>query len=142
MSASVPPPHGAHGAHDNALHLPHGSWWPFWVANGIFLFGLAAILFGHNIPKEPDNSLILSETPPWVYVVLLFGALALLGSLFGWFRQDYLWWNQKLGTGEHIPKAGTLLFVSSEVFLFGALFATYFTFKALNPTWPDPNEHD
>jgi heme/copper-type cytochrome/quinol oxidase subunit 3 len=69
------------------------------------------------------------------------GLAAVVGSLVGWFVQDYHWWEQKLGTGTHVPKAGTLLFISSEVFLFGALFTNYFTFQHLSTTggrgWPD-----
>src|SRR5688572_19749326 len=140
MSAAGPQADAHDDGHGTALHLPHGSWWPFWVANAIALFGLAAILFGHNIPKDAEGGLDLAATPVWVYPALGLGALLLILALVGWFRQDYRWWNERLGTGEHVPKAGALLFISSEVFLFGALFATYFTFKSMNPgAWPDAN---
>lgn len=69
------------------------------------------------------------------------GLLAVVACFLGWFRQDFHWWNEKLGTGEHIPKVGTLLFIGSEVFLFGALFTVYFTYKGLSEHWPDGDIH-
>lgn len=134
MSAH-PAPTGkdAHGATE--FHLPHGSWWPFWLANAIALVCLGLILFGRSLNIDGGTSTI----PPAVGLgALLVGVAALVGSLIGWFVQDFKWWATNTGTGLHVPKAGILLFIGSEVFLFGALFATYFTFKGLNPHhWPD-----
>ncbi len=135
------------------MHLPHGSWWPFWLAMGIFVLGLGIMAIGqglHMTPKDfaelaAENARlneenILHPTMPGMGAIALLGigVLAVVGSLVGWFVQDFHWWNDKVGTGTNIPRAGTLLFISSEVFLFGALFANYFTFKSLNPhAWPD-----
>ncbi len=104
----------------NDLHLPHGSIWPVIVALGITLFGVGLITGG---------------------VGLIIGAIALVGSLAGWVLEDHAWWNQKLGTGEGVGKMGIALFMSSEIFLFGALFATYFTFKSQSGAWPDQDVH-
>ena len=55
--------------------------------------------------------------------------------------EDHKWWNEKLGTGEGVGKFGAVLFMSSEIFLFGALFATYFTFQSQSSEWPDQHVH-
>lgn len=132
-------PHGPedeHGhAHTTQLHLPHGSWWPFWLANAIALTVIGLILLGRSLK---DGSMVP------IQLGLGFAglaAVALVASLVGWFRQDFKWWNEHLGTGEHIPKVGILLFIGSEVFLFGALFTVYFSFKGLAGHWPDGEVH-
>ncbi|MES2155344.1 MAG: cytochrome c oxidase subunit 3 [bacterium] len=137
----------AHPNDDHAMHLPHGSWWPFWLALSIFLLGLGIMAVGQGLHMTPADGAaavaehrILHPSMPSMFAlaVLGLGLLAVVGSLVGWFVQDYHWWDSKTGTGTTIPRAGTLLFISSEVFLFGALFANYFTFKASHPTfWPD-----
>ena len=136
MSATPAPKHdgpGAHGATE--FHLPHGSWWPFWLANAIALLCVGLIVFGRSL----STSIGPQTIPPAVGVgFLLLGVVALVGTLIGWFVQDFKWWGTNTGTGLHVPKAGILLFIGSEVFLFGALFATYFTFKNLHAAeWPD-----
>jgi cytochrome c oxidase subunit III len=129
---------GGHGHHDEQ-HLPHGSWWPFWLALAMSLFGLGLIMLGRALNMDGGAP---STVPPVVaFTVLGIGLVALLGTLLGWWREDFKWWNENVGTGNHIPKAGTLLFIGSEVFLFGGLFATYLTFKGLSGGhWPD-GEH-
>jgi cytochrome c oxidase subunit 3 len=75
---------------------------------------------------------------PFAAGFLAVAAALLVLTLLGWFRQDFHWWHERLGTGEHIPKVGILLFIGSEVFLFGALFTVYFSFKGLSGGhWPD-----
>ncbi len=151
MSAT-PAPAAAGQVHKDEMHLPHGSWWPFWLAVGIFLLGLGLLAVGHDLHLTPADSAeldvenartganeVLHPHMPSLFAlgVLGLGLFAVVGSLVGWFVQDYHWWNQKVGTGTSIPRAGTLLFIGSEVFLFGALFANYFTFKSLaGPNWP------
>lgn len=93
---------------DHELSLPHGSIWPFFLAVGISLLGVGAIMGG-----------------AWLAI----GGIAFLVALAGWLVEDTKWWDQKLGTGEGVGKLGTMLFMSSEIFLFGALFATYFSFR-------------
>ncbi|MEK6975566.1 MAG: cytochrome c oxidase subunit 3 [Candidatus Thermoplasmatota archaeon] len=142
-AASIPHanhPHATHAGVGGAdappteFHLPHGSWWPFWLANAIALLCLGLILFGRSLP----TSIGPQTLPPGLGLgMLLLGVLALVGSLIGWFVQDFKWWASNTGTGLHIPKAGILLFIGSEIFLFGALFATYFTFKNMSHEWPD-----
>lgn len=123
--------HDARDAHSAVLHLPHGSWWPFWLANAIALLVLGMILLGRSLREG-------SIVPfPLGLGFTLLGAAAVVASLLGWFRQDFHWWNDRLGTGEHVPKVGILIFIGSEVFLFGALFTVYFSFKGLAPAWPD-----
>lgn len=97
-------------------HLPHGSVWPFWLAVAISVVGLGLI-----------SSL----------AVLGLGVLSLVAVLVAWWREDYHWWKTNTGTGPGMARAGTLLFISSEVFIFGALFTTYFTFQRLADHWPD-----
>jgi len=134
--------------HGDAPHLPHGSWWPFWLAIGISLFGLGIILVGNSMrdPAVADAAeRALQFAPsPFALAFLGFGLVFLVGSLLGWIRQDFHWWKDNVGTGTHIPKSGTLLFIGSEIFLFGALFASYFSYKAIATAeglgWPDANE--
>lgn len=154
--------HGAHGAHGKEeMHLPHGSWWPFWLAIAITLLGIGIIAIGQGLHLSPadfealraenarngtDHVLHPQMPGMMAFALLGIGVLAVVGSLVGWFVQDYKWWQEKVGTGTTIPRAGTLLFISSEVFLFGALFANYFTFQAQAPyhapfTWPDVQLH-
>lgn len=150
MTASAAPTAGSHGKEE--MHLPHGSWWPFWLAIAIALLGLGIMAVGQSMNFSPyhqgelqrdhaiDPSVIVGPHAPSMFSLILLGIglLAVVGTLVGWFVQDYHWWAGKVGTGTTIPRAGTLLFISSEVFLFGALFANYFTFKSLNPGhWPD-----
>lgn len=117
--------HGAHAAHEHEEpHLPHGSIWPFWIAIGVSVFGVTMIF---------NNGL-----GGWVP---LLGIAAIVLPLLGWFREDHRWWWTNTGTGTHVPRAGTLLFIGSEVFLFGALFATYFSFKTAASVWPDAFHH-
>lgn len=98
------------------LHLPHGSWWPVALALGIAFLGVGIILGGF---------------------MLIFGFAALIIPLVGWLAEDHKFWKDHVGTGEGVGKFGIILFMSSEIFLFGALFATYFTFKAQSGHWPD-----
>ena len=136
MSAKAHATDGAHG-HDEP-HLPHGSIWPFILAVGIAILGLGLIMFG--------NSLRANAIVPFLpaIVVLGLGLLATVGALLGWFREDTRWWWDNIGTGTRIPKVGVLTFISSEVFLFGALFSNYFTFQDIANTagtpWPDAHD--
>lgn len=140
MSSEEPTPSAGHRtdphAHSTELHLPHGSWWPFWLANAMALLLIGLIMLGRAMNMNGGEA---SSIPvPLALGFVGLGALALVGTLVGWFRQDFQWWNAKLGTGEHIPKVGTLLFIGSEIFLFGALFTVYFSFKGLSAgRWPD-----
>src|SRR5687768_10764590 len=88
------------GEHATQLHLPHGSWWPFWLANAIALLVIGMILLGRS---TKDGSMV--PFPVGLGFTLL-GVGALVASLLGWFVQDFKWWNERLGTGEHIPKVG------------------------------------
>jgi heme/copper-type cytochrome/quinol oxidase subunit 3 len=127
-------------AHSTELHLPHGSWWPFWLANAIAFLMLGMILLGRAMNLNGGEA---SSIPvPVAGGVVGFALILLVATLIGWFRQDYRWWNEKLGTGEHVPKVGILLFIGSEVFLFGALFTVYFSFRGLSQDhWPDGEVH-
>ncbi len=104
-------------------HLPHGSIWPFLVTIGITLT-LLGVLF--------------MDAGPWL---LLLGVAAVVATVIGWVREDHKWWWTNTGTGPGMGRAGTLMFISSEVFIFGALFATYFTFQRMahdaGTMWPD-----
>lgn len=115
---------------DNDLHLPHGSIWPFLLATAISALGVGAIM-AKSVSYGP--------------AVLVLGFVFFVIALAGWIMEDTKWWDQKVGTGEGVGKLGTLLFMSSEIFLFGALFATYFTLRAKDLAegngWPDQHVH-
>lgn len=98
------------------LHLPHGSWWPVAIALAITILGVTIIMGG------------------WAPLI---GVVVLLAALGGWIKEDTKWWGEKVGTGEPVGRLGALLFMSSEILLFGALFATYFTFRGQSAEWPD-----
>ncbi|MHB8633944.1 MAG: cytochrome c oxidase subunit 3 [Thermoplasmatota archaeon] len=129
-------------------HLPHGSWWPFWMACSIAVLGFSVLLFGHGL-KATSHQLVVggphvfdfAGVPLVLYAFLAVGVLLVILSLIGWVRQDTAWWNTNTGTGLHVPKAGILLFISSEIFLFGGLFAAYFTYRgealSAHQAWPD-----
>ncbi len=102
------------------FHLPHGSHWPVLLA-----LAITAVTLG----------LVLGP------VVLGFGLIFLVITILGWINEDIGWWKTNTGTGPGIGRAGTLMFISSEVFIFGALFATYFTFKGQAAHWPDSSVH-
>src|SRR5689334_18168022 len=128
--------HDAHDAHSASLHLPHGSWWPFWLANAMAFLLLGLIMLGRAMNMNGGDPSMIPV--PVAGGVVGFALILLVATLVGWFRQDFHWWNERLGTGEHVPKAGILLFIGSEVFLFGALFTVYFSFKGLSQgAWPD-----
>jgi heme/copper-type cytochrome/quinol oxidase subunit 3 len=104
-------------AHD--LHLPHGSWWPVALALAITFLGVTVVMGG---------------------MLPIVGVIVLLAALGGWVKEDTKWWREKVGTGEPSGRLGIALFMSSEIFLFGALFATYFTFRSQSLAigeWPD-----
>lgn len=97
------------------MHLPHGSIWPIQLA-GAFTLALLAIVFqGIWLPIA-----LLA----WIYIAI------------GWVREDINWYRDSVGTGEGVGRWGTLLFIGSEVMIFGALFATYFNFRERAPMWP------
>lgn len=112
----------AGGEHPSGLEyeLPHGSWWPIWVAMGMTAV-LVTLIFG----------------APWVYLGA--GLFALTG--LGWLHQDRLWWDEHIGTGHAPGRWGVLLFIGSEVMIFGGLFATYFNFAAGAEVWPPEHIH-
>jgi cytochrome c oxidase subunit 3 len=117
------------------MHLPHGSAWPFWLALSIALLCVGMIFLGQSLNLSDPNG---AHVPSMFSLAMVgIGFLAVVGTLVGWITQDHAWWQTHTGTGEHVPKAGILLFIGSEVFLFGALFANYFTFKSTSHSWPD-----
>lgn len=121
MSAAEHADAHGHEGNEDELHLPHGSWWPIIVALGITLLGVGLIFGG-------------------VFLIVGFAALAF--SILGWVREDSKWWNELVGTGDGPGRAGILFFMSSEILLFGALFATYFSFRAASDGhWPDQHVH-
>lgn len=123
-----------HGGDEHALHLPHGSWWPFWLANAIALLTIGMILMGRALDLNGGGTIVPAAL---AFGFTALAVVALIATLGGWIKEDIKWWDAHTGTGEHIPKAGILLFIGSEIFLFGGLFATYFSFKAISPEWPD-----
>ncbi len=125
-------------AHDKP-HLPHGSIWPFLMGNAIALVGLGIITLGRNLRLSKSVDVIQQAAANVNLATVFFaGAIVvLLLVLAGWIREDIKWWKTNTGTGLGMAKAGTLLFISSEIFIFGALFTSYFTFQRLADHWPD-----
>jgi cytochrome c oxidase subunit 3 len=125
-------------AHDKP-HLPHGSIWPFLMGNAIAILGLSLLVVGRNL-RLSKSDLLEQVARANISGALVFAVIA-LGFLFlvlgGWIREDIRWWKSNTGTGLGMAKAGTLLFISSEIFIFGALFTTYFTFQKMSTHWPD-----
>lgn len=101
--------------HGEELHLPHGSWMPIFLATAIMLVLLGIVLQGF-----------------WLFA----GVAAFLLVGLAWIYEDTDWYAEHIGTGPEMGRWGTLLFIGSEVMIFGALFATYFNFKAQAPAWP------
>lgn len=131
------------GGHHDKPHLPHGSFVPFWMGGAIALVGLGLITFGRNLrlSKSSDALQVAASNVPLAAAFFGAAVLFLFVVLFAWIRQDIKWWNTNTGTGLGMAKAGTLLFISSEVFIFGALFSSYFTFQRLSAHWPDITLH-
>jgi cytochrome c oxidase subunit 3 len=100
-------------------HLPHGSWAPLWVALGMSLLAVGLVL------------------PTWALGIGI--ATFALAGLY-WLREDREWWDEMVGTGHEPGRWGILLFIGSEVMIFGALFATYFSFRS-SPAWPAETPH-
>lgn len=100
--------------------LPHSSTWPILVA-----LGISAVLVG----------LVLGT--PWAYVGVALFALTGLG----WLHEDRRWWNEMVGTGHAAGRWGILLFIGSEIMIFGGLFAAYFNFRAQAGVWPPADVH-
>jgi len=115
-------------------HLPHGSGWPIVLGFAIALVGLGFVVLDMESIRERGEPFLTSG---WLLVL---GLAAVVGAVLGWVRQDHQWWWDNVGTGKGMAKAGTLLFISSEVFIFGSLFATYFTYQRIQGAWPD-NSH-
>ncbi len=124
-------------------HLPHGSIWPFFMGGAIALIGLGIITFGRNLRLSNSDDVLqqAASNLPLGIGLLAAGLLFLAIVLVGWIREDISWWKQNLGTGLGMARAGTLLFISSEVFIFGALFSSYFTFQRMADVWPDITLH-
>ncbi len=113
--------HAGHPSHDDEhhLHLPHGSWNPFWLAMAIAVVGLGV-----------------------VFPILVIPGLALLVAvIISWVKEDFQWWKEDIGTGPGIAMSGLKLFISSEVFIFGGLFSAYFAFMRMADHWPDAPVH-
>ncbi len=127
------------GAHDPSEHL---SPWPPIISLGVLLLYFGVIFRGP---------------------VLGAGIILFLAALYGWITQDYVKWKKAPGAGhaeeEHILPApggerklfanwvaravarpaawwGIVLFLLTEIMLFGALFALYFVSKAQYATFP------
>lgn len=105
--------HQHEAGHVPEPHLPHGSPWPALMALAITVTGLG-VIFWNTI------------------VVPILGVLLVIGALIGWVREDVKWWWTNTGTGQGMARAGTLMFISSEVFIFGSLFATYFSLQRMS----------
>ncbi len=134
--------HGPQGEHFTPEpHLPHGSWWPVLLALAIAFVSLGLVVIGQSIEVPNVQAPDWGQLTAGAVVVMGLAVAFLLFVILGWVREDIKWWKTNTGTGPGMAKAGTLLFISSEVFIFGALFSSYFTFQRLADHWPDVEVH-
>jgi cytochrome c oxidase subunit 3 len=119
-------------AHGEVPH-EHLSPWPLFIAVGVIL-----LYYG-----------VLFRGP-----VLGLGILVFLAALYGWLYEDYNHWRRAPAheaAHEELPADastfkrllarptawwGVIIFLLTEIMLFGGLFAIYFTAKAASPVWP------
>lgn len=109
--------------------LPHQSWWPIAFGLGVSLLGLGLVVPG---PTLWDPGLGELRIGP----VLLVGFLAFALSGLGWIREDVDWFDDRVGTGPGVGRWAVLLFIGSEIMIFGALFTTYYNFADVYDVWP------
>jgi len=102
------------------LKLPHGSIWPVFLALGMAFFTMGLVV-------------------NWM---LPFGGLLLLAAAIGWFREDHFFFRDGISTGERNGWHGTILFLCTEVMLFGGLFAAYFAARSKAEVWPPAGTPD
>ena len=115
-------------------HHEHTSNWPIWVGLGIGAMMLSILMFKNSeiiLVNEGRETLYT----PLGWFSLIVGAALFIYGLFNWVRSM---------TREHVVAIrnkwaeefpniglwGMLIFIPSEVFLFGSLFASYFVLKA------------
>jgi cytochrome c oxidase subunit 3 len=116
-------------AETQAYELPHQSWWPLAFGLGVVLLGLGLIVPG---PTVWDPGLGELRIGP----MLIVGFLAFAVSGLGWLREDVEWFDDRVGTGPRVGRWGVLLFIGSEIMIFGSLFATYYNFADTAAMWP------
>jgi len=111
-------------AHDEHHHS-HTSSHPIWAGLGIGLSMFSLLLFK-------------SGATPIGWTALLLGVAMVVYGLSGWIREmtqeHVIAIRNKIS--EEFPNIGLwgmIIFIPSEVFLFGSLFASYFVLKAANP---------
>jgi cytochrome c oxidase subunit III len=124
--------HGAaHGAHKHPYHLVDPSPWPIVGAIGGGLLATGGLLYMHY---------------GHTFVLLIIGVLAVLGTMFVWWR-DVI--REATFEGFHNPvvqlgmRYGMVLFIASEVMFFSAFFWAFFS-SALFPAggvWPPKGIH-
>lgn len=117
--------------HAEAPH-EHLSPWPLFLAIGVI-----GLYYG-----------VLFRGPILGLSILMF-----LAALYGWIYEDYNRWRQAPAHAEEPPLApdasfarkmlarpvawwGVIIFLLTEIMLFGGLFGVYFSAKAASPTWP------
>ncbi len=86
--------------------------------------------------------------------VLGIAVMVVLAALYGWVYEDYTTWRRapahaeeelpddasllKKWTAKPVAWWGVVLFLLTEIMLFGGLFVVYFTTRASSPVWPPP----
>ena len=115
-------------------HHEHTSNWPIWVGLGIGAIMLSILMFQNAKILEAGSGGETLYTPLGWFSLFVGGALVIYG-LFNWVRamtkEHVIAIRNKWA--EEFPNIGLwgmLIFIPSEVFLFGSLFASYFVLKA------------
>lgn len=110
---------------EEVQHHSHTSRWPIWIGLGIGagMFGFLFFTKGYT---------------PFGWTAVLAGAASIIYGLFGWVRDmtrediHEIKHNVKEDF-KNIGLTGMLVFIPSEIFLFGSLFASYFALRAHTP---------
>ncbi|MBI4394514.1 MAG: heme-copper oxidase subunit III [Euryarchaeota archaeon] len=107
-------------------HLPHGSVWPPVLGLGVLFlyFGLAMSRYAQF------------ETAGFASLGL--GLIVIAIGLVGWINEDSKWWHGFTSTGAGNGWWGIILFLGTEIMLFGALFATFFNGRGHAAFWGPP----
>ena len=112
---------------DSVYFIPHSSWFPIWIAIGIFLlvFGLGSWLNDLKAGEEPSR------------IVFYAGALIFAVVLYRWFA-TVISENQDGLVNARVKRSyvwGIGWFIFSEVMFFAAFFGALFYARVLAVAW-------
>ncbi len=120
--------------HAYEVHHEHTSRWPIWIGLGIGAGMFSFLLFTQGFTSIG-------------WAALLGGVASLLFGLGGWVRdmtrEDIKEIKHNIKEEfKNIGYSGMLIFIPSEIFLFGSLFASYFVLRANDPNFYNIHGHE